>query len=70
MNWRLAENFNEFIGENVEDEAIEFDDTPTLVDSYIDGVETDLDKDKIKVQMRELMTEAQALEVAWFYLKE
>ena len=61
---KIAENFNEFIGENVEDEAIEFDDTPTLVDSYIDGVETDLDKDKIKVQMRELMTEAQALEVA------
>tara|TARA_B100000161_G_C33545231_1_gene412688 strand:+ start:273 stop:1334 length:1062 start_codon:yes stop_codon:yes gene_type:complete len=61
---KIAENFNEFIGENVEDEAIEFDDTPTLVDSYIDGVETDLDKDKIKVRMRELMTEAQALEVA------
>ena len=28
------------------------------------GCGTDLDKDKIKVQMRELMTEAQALEVA------
>lgn len=61
---KIAENFNEFIGENVEDEAIEFDDTPTIVDSYVDGVDTDLDKDKIKIQMRELMTEAQALEVA------
>tara|TARA_B100000287_G_C20666062_1_gene791809 strand:- start:3107 stop:3553 length:447 start_codon:yes stop_codon:yes gene_type:complete len=61
---KIAENFNEFIGENVEDEDIEFDDTSTIVDSYIDGVDTDLDKDKIKVQMRELMTEAQALEVA------
>ena len=41
-----------------------FDDTTTIVDSYIEAVDTDLDKDKIKVQVRELMTEAQALEVA------
>ena len=61
---KIAENFNEFIGENVEDAAIEFDDTPKIVDSYIDGVDTDLDKDRIKIQMRELMTEAQALEIA------
>ena len=31
---------------------------------YIDGVDTDLEKDRIKVSMRELMTEAQALEIA------
>ena len=61
---KIAENFQEFTGENVHDDNIEFDDTPKLVDSYIDGVETDLDKDKIKIQMRELMTEAQALEIA------
>ena len=41
-----------------------FEDTTKIVDTYIDGVDTDLDKDKIKVQMRELMTEAQALEIA------
>ena len=39
-----------------------FDDTTEIVDTYIDAVDTDLDKDKIKVQMRELMTEAQALD--------
>ena len=61
---KIAENFNEFIGENVEDPTTPIDDTPKLVDSYIDGVDTDLDKDRIKIQMRELMTEAQALEVA------
>ena len=61
---KIAENFNEFMGENVEDESIEFDDTSAIVDSYIDGVDTDLDKDKIKIQMRELMTEAQALEIS------
>ena len=61
---KIAENFNEFLGENVEDEGLEVDDTPQLVDDYIDGVETDLDKTRIKVEMRELMTEAQALEIA------
>jgi len=61
---KIAENFQEFTGENVHDDNIEFDDTPKLVDSYIDGVDTDLDKEKIKIQMRELMTEAQALEIA------
>ena len=39
------------------------DDTPTLLNSYIDAVDTDLDKDRIKVEMSSLMTEAQALEV-------
>ena len=61
---KIAENFNEFIGENVGDEEISFDDTQEIVDSYIEAVDTDLDKDRIKVQMRELMTEAQSLEVA------
>jgi 3',5'-cyclic AMP phosphodiesterase CpdA len=61
---KIAENFNEFLGENVEDEGLEIEDTTKLVDDYIDGVDTDLDKDRIKVNMRELMTEAQALEIA------
>ena len=61
---KIAENFNEFLGENVNDEGLEVEDTAQLVDDYIDGVDTDLDKDRIKVNMRELMTEAQALEIA------
>ena len=61
---KIAENFNEFIGANVDDEEMNFDDTTEIVDSYIEAVDTDLDKDKIKVQMRELMTEAQALEIS------
>ena len=61
---KIAENFSEFTGENVDvDDTVNFDDTTEIVDSYIDGVETDLNKDKIKVQMRELMLEAQALEI-------
>jgi len=61
---KIAENFQEFIGENVDDEGLDVEDTSQLVDDYIDGVDTDLDKARIKVNMRELMTEAQALEIA------
>ena len=61
---KIAENFNEFIGANLEDENMSFEDTAEIVDTYIDAVDTDLDKNKIKVEMRQLMTEAQALEIA------
>ena len=61
---KIAENFNEFMGANVDDEEVNFEDTTEIVDSYIEAVDTDLDKHKIKIQMRELMTEAQALEIA------
>ena len=61
---KIAENFQEFLGENVDDDGLEIEDTSQLVDDYIDGVDTDLDKDRIKINMRELMIEAQALEIA------
>ena len=52
------------MGDNVDDEDISVEDTSVLLDSYIDAVDTDLDKTRIKVQMNDLMTEAQALEIA------
>ena len=64
LDLKISENFNEFIGMNVDDEGLEVDDTPRLMDDYVDGVETDLDKDRIKTMMRDLMNQAQALEIA------
>lgn len=61
---KIAENFNEFMGENVEDDGISMEETTDLLDSYVDSVETDLDKDKLKLNMRNLLAEAQTLEVA------
>ena len=61
---KIAENFSEFVGDNVDGEGLEIEDTSQLVDNYIDNVDTELDKDRIKINMRELMTEAQALEIA------
>ena len=34
------------------------------MDDYVDAVDTDLDKEQIKLKMRDLMIQAQALEIA------
>jgi hypothetical protein len=60
---KIQENFAEFIGANVEDDNISMDDTSTLLNSYVDNVETELDKDRIKKEMYDLMIEAQTLEI-------
>jgi len=60
---KIAETFDEFIGENISDEVVSLEDTTQLLDSYVDAVETDLDKDKIKNLMRNLFVEAQNLEI-------
>jgi DNA repair exonuclease SbcCD nuclease subunit len=61
---KIAENINEFIGANVADSDVNIEDTETLLHSYIDAVETDLDKDRIKAQVQGLMLEAQTLDIA------
>ena len=60
---KIAENFSEFLGENVDDEDVSVEDTSELLDSYIDAVDTELDKDRIKKDMRSLLTQAQAMEI-------
>jgi hypothetical protein len=60
---KIAEDFKDFLGENVGDDNISIDDTETLVYDYIDNVNTDLDKDRIKKEISVLMTEAQSMEI-------
>ena len=60
---KISENFEEFMGERVGDEGVSVEDTTTLLDSYVESVDTDLDKNRIKIEMRNLLTEAQALEI-------
>ena len=60
---KIAETFDEFVGVNVDDEGISVEDTTELLDSYVEAVETDLDKDKIKSLMRGLYVEAQNMEL-------
>lgn len=61
---KIQESFSEFIGSNVDDEAVSLEDTSELLNSYIDGVDTELSKDRIKSVMQNLMKEAQSLEIA------
>lgn len=60
---KIAETFDEFIGGNVSDDGISVEDTTDLLNSYVDNVETELDKDKIKGIMRGLYVEAQNMEL-------
>ena len=61
---KIAENFNEFLGDNVEDEAVSVEDTTALLDSYVDAVDTELNKDRLKSALRHILIEAQALEIS------
>lgn len=60
---KIAENFEEFVGASVEDDKISVESTEQLLASYIDAVETPLDKARIKNIMHELMIEAQTLDI-------
>jgi DNA repair exonuclease SbcCD nuclease subunit len=61
---KIAEDFKEFRGENVKDDDLKVDDTQTLIYNYIQEVDTDLDKDRIKGLVSGLMVEAQSVEIA------
>ena len=57
---KIAETYDEFLGVNVANEDIEtVSDTSVLLDSYVEAVDTELNKDIIKTKLRELYVEAQ-----------
>lgn len=60
---KIAENFEEFTGGSVEDEKVSLESTEELLYTYIDAVDTSLDKSEIKRMVHELMVEAQTLEI-------
>ena len=61
---KIAENFDEYRGDAVDDGDLLIEDTATLMNSYIDAVDTHLDRDVLKAQVYELMQEAQSVEVS------
>jgi len=60
---KIQEDLTEFSGERVSDENISVEDTKELLASYVDAVETVLDKERIKNKVFELMLEAQTMEM-------
>lgn len=59
---KIIEDLSDFSEENVNTDKMDLDDTPTLLSNYVDEVETDLDKDRLKREMNLLYLEAKALE--------
>ena len=61
---KIQEDFTEFVGSNVEDSGLEVSDTTDLLKSYVENVETVLDKERLKKELVELMFEAESVEIA------
>jgi DNA repair exonuclease SbcCD nuclease subunit len=60
---KIAETFDEFMGENVDTTVVSVEDTSTLLNDYVDAVDTELNKDRIKGIIKLLYTEASNMEI-------
>jgi hypothetical protein len=56
---KIIEDFSEFEADSQTDEELNVEDTLSLLSQYVDAIDTDADKDKIKTLMRTLYVEAQ-----------
>lgn len=59
---KIIENISEYDDTLVDQDKVDVEDTVTMLDHYVDALETDLDKTRIKGYLRGLYNEAQALE--------
>ena len=55
---KIAEDFSEFIGDNVQDDNISFENTTELLNSYVDEIDTSLDKNKLKSMIHNIYIES------------
>lgn len=62
LDVKIIEDFSEFTEGQVDD-TIDLEDTTSVVNTYIDSLETEVDKEKIKSFMKTLYTEAINIEV-------
>ena len=62
LDVKIIEDFSEFTEGQVDDK-IDLEDTTSVVNTYIDSLETEVDKEKIKSFMKTLYTEAINIEV-------
>jgi len=61
---KIIEDYSDLDASTVADDIAEkSEDTPTLLDNYIDELETDLEKSRLKILMKSLYTEAGDLEI-------
>ena len=61
---KIIEDFSDLDASNVSDDIVEnTEDTMTLLEKYVDELDINLNKDRLKNTMRTLYTEAQDLEL-------
>ena len=61
---KIIEDFSDLDASNVSDDIVEnTEDTMTLLEKYVDELDINLNKDRLKNNMRALYTEAQDLEI-------
>lgn len=56
---KIVEDFSEFESDVLDDENVDVTDTLTLVSQYVDALETEVDKERLKTLMKTLYVEAQ-----------
>ena len=61
LELKIIEDFSEFESEALDD-SIDLEDTMTLLSNYVDSVETDVDKERLKTLLKTLYVEAQHYE--------
>ena len=62
---KIVESFDEFLGSNVDlSDNVKIEDTSELLDNYIEQVETELDKERLKTAMRMIYVEALNMEIS------
>lgn len=62
LELKIIEDLSEFESESLIDEETDLEDTVTLLTQYVDGLDTEADKDRIKTLMKTLYVEAQNYE--------
>ena len=59
---KILENFSEFEADTLDDDELDLEDTLSLLHGFVDSVETDADKTRIKNTLKDLYIQAQHIE--------
>ena len=62
LELKIIEDFSDFEADALDDENLNVEDTMSMLNSFVDGIDTDADRGKIKTLLRELYVEAQNAE--------
>lgn len=64
LELKIIEDFSEFETDALDEDAVDIEDTMTLLEEYVDAIETDTDKPRVKSVLKTLYVEAQHLGAA------